>query len=68
MKLTRQMLLSGVIQIFVLAPLGWYSLVLFHMPAGVYIPSITQVYGLFFSMIIGALFWGRRLTTFSKSK
>lgn len=68
MKITTQMLLSGFLNIFIAAPIGWYSLVLFHMSSGVYMPSMTQLYGLFFSMLIGLLFWIRNVFTFSDKR
>ena len=67
MKFTNQILLSGIIGVFIAAPVSWYSLVLFHLPTGVYMPSSTQFYGLLFSMLISILFWIRNCFTFSKS-
>lgn len=67
MKITNNQLLSGFLGIFVTAPIGWYSLSLLHMKPGVYLPSTSQFYGLFFSMLIGLLFWIRNLCTFSKA-
>jgi hypothetical protein len=57
-------ILSGFLKIFIIAPLGWYSLVLFNLDPGTYSPKPMQYYGLFFSMMLGALLWLRNFTTF----
>ena len=65
-KLSSHVLLSGLLSIFIAAPIGWYSLTLFHMSPGIYLPSQSQFYGLFFSMLVGVLIWFRNLCTFSR--